>query len=166
MNALVGLVREGGVVIVAIMVLSVILYSRCFKLLLSLRLARKQLEEFNAVDERALPALTRARQQIQESFRGQRVALGAMIAAAPLLGLIGTVSGMEKTFASLGARAGEKSMEGLARGISEVLVATESGLTVAIPALLMIYLAHREVHHHVTRLNEIARGLGARKEIP
>ena len=159
MNALAELIREGGAVIVAIMALSVVLYSRCFKLLWSLRRARRRLDAFEASDERALPALDRAREEVQESFRGQRVALGAMIAAAPLLGLLGTVSGMEKTFASLGARAGEKSMEGLARGISEVLVATESGLTVAIPALLIVYLAHREVHHHVAKLNQIERGL-------
>ena len=64
-----------------------------------------------------------------------------MIAAAPLLGLLGTVSGMVKTFESLSLKAGRKSMEGLARGISEVLVATESGLLVALPALLLVYLA-------------------------
>jgi biopolymer transport protein ExbB/TolQ len=33
-------------------------------------------------------------------------------------------------------------MEGLARGISEVLVATESGLVVAIPALMVVHLAN------------------------
>ena len=39
--------------------------------------------------------------------------------------------------------------------ISEVLVATESGLVVAIPALLIVYLAHREVRRHVEQLNRI-----------
>ena len=37
-----------------------------------------------------------------------------MIAAAPLLGLLGTVSGLVRTFESLSARAGQNSMEGLA----------------------------------------------------
>jgi biopolymer transport protein ExbB len=89
------------------------------------------------------------------SFRQQRIALGAMIAAAPLLGLLGTVSGMVKTFESLSAKTGEKSMEGLARGISEVLVATESGLLVALPALLLVYLAHREVTKHAGHTKRI-----------
>jgi biopolymer transport protein ExbB/TolQ len=44
-------------------------------------------------------------------------------------------------------------MEGLAHGISEVLVATESGLAVAIPALLLVYLAHRAVRRYQQRLN-------------
>ncbi len=158
MNAMLQLWREGGWVIVTIMSLSVVLYSRCFKLLWSLRRTRRQLEELAVSGEASPFALARAKDEMEESFRGQRVALGAMIAAAPLLGLLGTVTGMEKTFASIGGRAGDKSMEGLARGISEVLVATESGLTVAIPALLLVYLAHRQVHKHVARLNAIERG--------
>src|SRR5579883_258439 len=71
--------------------------------------------------------------ELRDYFRHQRMALGAMIAAAPLLGLLGTVGGMVKTFESLSDRAGSDSMESLARGISEVLVATESGLIVALP---------------------------------
>jgi len=78
-----------------------------------------------------------------------------MIAAAPLLGLLGTVSGMVRTFESLSLKAGERSMEGLARGISEVLVATESGLLVALPALLLVYLGHREMQQHVAWLNRL-----------
>ena len=78
-----------------------------------------------------------------------------MIAAAPLLGLLGTVSGMMRTFESMANRVGEKSMEGFAKGISEVLVATESGLAVAIPALLLVYLAHRAVHRNAQQLNRL-----------
>jgi biopolymer transport protein ExbB/TolQ len=46
-------------------------------------------------------------------------------------------------------------MEGLAGGISEVLVATESGLVVAIPALLIVYLAHREMRKQLQKLNQL-----------
>lgn len=163
MTAMLQLWREGGWVIVAIMLLSVVLYSRCAKLIWSLRRTRRRVEALAAGGEVSRFAVARARDELEDSFRGQRVALGAMIAAAPLLGLLGTVNGMEKTFASLGGRAGDKSMEGLARGISEVLVATESGLTVAIPALAIVYLAHREVHRHVTKLNALERGRFAKE---
>ena len=117
MKPLVEFVTRGGPVMIAIIALSVVLYSRCFKLLWSLRRSRRQLTRAtrSATDR---PALGRVGAQAQESFQQQRVALGAMIAAAPLLGLLGTVSGMVKTFESLSARGGEKSMEGLARGIS------------------------------------------------
>jgi biopolymer transport protein ExbB/TolQ len=50
-------------------------------------------------------------------------------------------------------------MEGLAGGISEVLVATESGLMVAIPAMLLVYVAHREMHRQVEIVNRRERGL-------
>ncbi len=139
---------------IAIMVLSVVLYSRCFKLLISLRLYRRRLHQMREVIANQRETARCLQEEIRESFRQQRIALSAMIAAAPLLGLLGTVSGMVKTFESLSAKAGEKSMEGLARGISEVLVATESGLLVALPALLLVYLGHREVLKHVALLNQ------------
>lgn len=154
MNALLQLIERGGWVMPVIITLSVVLYSRCFRLLFSLGRLRRQLRE-----TRSRPALHRLQTEARESFRRQRAAIGPMIAAAPLLGLLGTVSGMEKTFESLSAAAGEKSMEGLAGGISEVLVATESGLTVAIPAMLLVYLAHREVNRQVQIVNRLERGL-------
>jgi biopolymer transport protein ExbB len=157
MRPLLDLVDKGGWVMIAIVTLSVVLYSRCFALLLSLRRIRRNVKEASAHFRDQLPLLRWMRDEAQETFRQQRMALGAMIAAAPLLGLLGTVSGMEKTFESLSSRAGDKSMEGLAGGISEVLVATESGLAVAIPALLLVYLAHRQVHKHVQALNHIER---------
>lgn len=163
MKPLLELVEKGGPAMIAIIALSVVLYSRCFKLLLSLRRSRSRLRDALPLFARQPAAAQRMQEEIRESFRQQRVALGAMIAAAPLLGLLGTVSGMVKTFDSLAAPAGEKSMEGLARGISEVLIATESGLLVALPALLFVYLAHREVLMHVRQLNRVepARGRAA-----
>lgn len=158
MKPLLELFVRGGPVMIAIVALSVVLYSRCFKLLLVLWQSHRQLR-------RSGSALAAAPiEALQDSFRHQRIALGAMIAAAPLLGLLGTVSGMMKTFYSLSARSGEQTMEGLARGISEVLVATESGLLVALPALLFVYIAHREVHRlaaQVNRLDPAAKGIAS-----
>lgn len=153
MNALLQLIERGGWVMPVIITLSVVLYARCFRLMFSLGRMRRQLR-----DATSRVARHRLQGEARESFRRQRAAIGPMIAAAPLLGLLGTVSGMEKTFASLSAAAGEKSMEGLASGISEVLVATESGLAVAIPAMLLVYLAHREVTRQVETVNRLERG--------
>lgn len=150
--------ETGGWVMVAIAALSVVLYSRCFHLLLLLFRAGRQLVTNR--DSVADPEVIRMmKDDVQDAVRQQRILLGAMIGAAPLLGLLGTVRGMEITFASLSGHAGDKSMEGLARGISEVLLATESGLAVAIPALMFVYLAHRQSHRLVQRLNVIERGL-------
>jgi biopolymer transport protein ExbB len=158
MKPLIDLVERGGPVMFAILALSVVLYSRCFKLILSLRRSRRELDTGARATAGELPRLRRTRDEVQESYRQQRLALGAMVTAAPLLGLLGTVSGMVKTFESLSGHSMEKTMEGLARGISEVLVATESGLVVAIPALLAIHLAHRSLRKYMQRVNQIEQG--------
>jgi biopolymer transport protein ExbB len=74
----------------------------------------------------------------------RRLPLLAVIAtAAPLMGLLGTVVGMVKTFALITVF-GTGNAGKLASGISEVLVATELGLIVAIPTLIAHgFLAHR-----------------------
>ena len=155
MNALFTLVGKGGPVMFAIIALSVVLYSRCFMLILDLRRSRRQLRGETPVLASEFAMLHRLQDEAQDGFQQQRVALGSMIAAAPLLGLLGTVSGLVRTFESLSAQAGQSSMEGLAGGISEVLVATESGLVVAIPALLIVYLAHRELRKQLQKLNQL-----------
>lgn len=158
MKLLVELVHRGGPVMFAILALSVVLYSRCAKLLLAIRRSSRQWDLDGPVRESQLPQLRRAGEEAHESFRQQRLALGSMIAAAPLLGLLGTVSGMVTTFESISGRSAEKTMEGLARGISEVLVATESGLVVAIPALLMVHIASRSLRKYLQKLNRIEQG--------
>jgi len=61
--------------------------------------------------------------------------LGTVAAIAPLLGLLGTVIGMIRIFAAVeGGGLGDA--RALSGGIAEALVATASGLSVAIPALL------------------------------
>ncbi len=74
----------------------------------------------------------------------RRLSLLAVIAtAAPLMGLLGTVVGMVRTFALITVF-GTGNAGKLASGISEVLVATELGLVVAIPTLIAHgFLAHR-----------------------
>jgi biopolymer transport protein ExbB len=159
MKALVDLVQRGGPVMIAILALSVILYSRCLKLLLSLRRSRRQLDAGRPVGEDRLPDLRLMREEVHESFRQQRIALGAMITAAPLMGLLGTVSGMVTTFESLSGHTQEKIMGGLARGISEVLVATESGLVVAIPGLMVVHLANRSLRKYMLKVSEIEQSV-------
>lgn len=74
-------------------------------------------------------------------------ALGTIAAVAPLLGLLGTVIGMIKVFAVVTAHGvGEPRV--LAGGISEALITTAAGLTVAIPSLLF----HRVLRGRVDAL--------------
>lgn len=85
-------------------------------------------------------------------------------AAAPLLGLLGTVTGIIKTF-NLMSIYGAGDPRPLISGISEALVTTELGLLLAIPALVIHALLQRRVSaimadmekHAVTLLNGLAR---------
>lgn len=66
----------------------------------------------------------------------KRVGILATIAhLTPLLGLLGTVSGMIKTFSALSLQ-GAANPAPLARGIAEALITTATGLCVAIPTLV------------------------------
>ena len=65
-------------------------------------------------------------------------------ATAPLLGLLGTVTGMIHTFKLINLF-GTGNAKTLASGISEALVTTEFGLIVAIPALIMHALLSRKI---------------------
>jgi len=79
-----------------------------------------------------------------ELFVKQDVGTIAMLAGiAPLLGLLGTVSGMIKTF-SIIAEFGTGNAKALAGGISEALLTTQTGLVVAVPGLFIAtFLARR-----------------------
>jgi biopolymer transport protein ExbB len=59
-------------------------------------------------------------------------------ATAPMLGLLGTVSGMIKAFQTIGSQ-GMGKPEELAGNIGEALVTTATGLIIAIPAMLSYY---------------------------
>jgi biopolymer transport protein ExbB len=164
MKPLVDFLRQGGPVMLAILALSVVLYSRCCRMLLSLWRARRDLGRAGGWDASRIALIQRMRDDARDSFRQQRISLAAMVAAAPLLGLLGTVSGMVKTFEGLASKGNGESMGDLARGISQVLVATESGLAVAIPALVVIYGIHSGVRRYVKvldRLEAAARRGGA-----
>ena len=75
-------------------------------------------------------------------FNRRRVSLlnylSVISQAAPMVGLLGTVSGMIKAFATL-KQAGMKDPNQLAGNISEALVTTASGLIVALPAIFLFF---------------------------
>ncbi len=61
--------------------------------------------------------------------------LGTIAAISPFLGLLGTVLGMIEMFMGIGSKGvGDPSI--VASGIAQALIATASGLTVAIPSLI------------------------------
>lgn len=83
------------------------------------------------------------------------IALAA--AAAPLLGLLGTVTGMINTF-NLITVYGTGDPKTLASGISEALITTEFGLVVAIPALLIHAFLSRKVKGVLGTMEQLTVG--------
>lgn len=73
--------------------------------------------------------------------------LGTIANATPLLGLLGTVLGMIQVFADI-MLFGTGNAAQLAGGISQALITTAAGLTVAIPAMVL----HRYFERHVESL--------------
>lgn len=108
---------------------------------------RKLLDGFNAektddmeINDQILDGLKAG----HELYIKQEVGTIAMLAGiAPLLGLLGTVGGMIKTFTVI-AEFGTGNAKALAGGISEALLTTQTGLVIAVPGLFMAtFLARR-----------------------
>ncbi|MCU0770630.1 MAG: MotA/TolQ/ExbB proton channel family protein [Verrucomicrobia bacterium] len=82
----------------------------------------------------------------------RRVAfLNVLVISAPLFGLLGTVLGMLLTFRAIGM-GGSSTSEIIAKGISEALVATQTGMMVAIPGLVLATVAKRRRLEYVSFL--------------
>ncbi|MDI6871615.1 MAG: MotA/TolQ/ExbB proton channel family protein [Bacillota bacterium] len=81
--------------------------------------------------------------------------LEAIITVAPLLGLLGTVTGIIRTFNVVGAMAGLGTPAEMAPGIAEALFTTAFGLMIAVPAVVFHALFAREVDRRVTLMNNL-----------
>lgn len=81
----------------------------------------------------------------ERDMRVMKVAVGA----APLFGLLGTVTGMLTTFGALASGSGgDQTMGMIAAGISEALITTETGLVVALPGLFFQYAIARRMQRY------------------
>ncbi|RLA44220.1 MAG: MotA/TolQ/ExbB proton channel family protein [Gammaproteobacteria bacterium] len=81
--------------------------------------------------------------------------LGTVAAIAPLLGLLGTVIGMIKVFTAIMLE-GTGNAGVLAGGISEALITTAAGLSVAIPALVFHRYFERRIDSLVIEMEDQA----------
>jgi biopolymer transport protein ExbB len=163
--------KSGGWVMIPLFALAVLLYAQAFQLVLYVRRTdlRSSTEPhwFEWVRDPA-KATGRVRQiieytqdgvtsseQIRNRFDEIRLALVALIerrtvfvntlvAAAPLMGLLGTVLGMLQTFFGISTSGGTETAGVVASGISEALVTTQTGLTIALPGLFIVMIIRRQ----------------------
>lgn len=76
----------------------------------------------------------------------QLALLSTLVAAGPLVGLLGTVTGMLATFRALALGGGGQITEAMAAGISQALFPPEVGLCMALPGMMMVHWARRRRH--------------------
>jgi len=97
-------------------------------------MVRKGLKKFGMGHERVKEAIENAgRQEVSKLEKGLSI-LATVAGVAPLLGFLGTVTGMIQAFMRIEDLAGAASPSDLAGGIWEALLTTAFGLIVGIPA--------------------------------
>ncbi len=81
------------------------------------------------------------------------VMLDAIVTIAPLLGLLGTVTGIIRSFNVLAALEGLASPQALSVGIAEALITTAAGLIVAIPSMAVYHWINSIIDRRVADMN-------------
>jgi biopolymer transport protein ExbB len=109
------------------------------------RIARVALQYLRSPRSENVEAVqTRARHEMVRLEKGL-IILEVIVGIAPLLGLIGAVSGLVHVFSQLGLNSGTSDTRQIALGISEALNATVFGLSIAVPTLIGFTYFSRKV---------------------
>jgi biopolymer transport protein ExbB len=99
---------------------------------------RRAMERLGRGREAVEDAIAEAALREAQVIRVRNSYLSVIGVVSPMIGLLGTVIGMLSAFGKLGA-SGTNDPRGLATAIGEVLMATASGLFIAIPAFIFYY---------------------------
>lgn len=121
-----------------------------------------------AAGENVEPALNTAYDEEAMKLRARLNYLSMIVTLAPLLGLLGTISGMIESFNIFSIQAGQPLA--ITGGIGEALIATATGLCVSIFALLVHTYFSQKLDENLTTLdktvNIVLANLGGRHETP
>ena len=170
---------SGGWVMLPLFMLSFLLYTQAFRLVLSIKdtklpsneefawrewvltpeKAKGKIKEIICYTQENTRSIEYVRKRFDEiritqlaTIQQQLKFVKCLVAAAPLLGLLGTVLGMLQTFFGIATSGGVETAAVVASGISEALVTTETGLTIALPALFMVMFIQRQTHQEEAKL--------------
>ena len=120
------------------------------------RVLAKSLENRDAGFLETLDAASQL--EIDHLRRGLSV-LDTTITVAPMLGILGTVTGIINTFNMLNA-AGMENPTGATAGIAEALITTAAGLIVAIGCLFPFNFLVSQLKHRTTELEQVIHQFG------
>ena len=162
---------SGGWVMIPLFGLGLLLYAQAFQLILYLRrtdlssenesqwfdwvrkpeLATGRVKDIIDYTQTRVSSVEQVRNRFDEVRRSlvslidrRTIFVGTLVAAAPLMGLLGTVFGMLQTFLGISTSGGAETAGVVASGISAALVTTQAGLTIALPGLFMVMLIQRK----------------------
>ena len=165
--------KSGGWVMVPLFLLAILIYTNGIHLLLFLRKGNLRLEkqdewihwveqpetatgrigEIIRYTQENVSSAKHLRNRFEEirhsllkNIERHLIFLSTLVAAAPLMGLLGTVIGMLGTFAAISSGGGSETAAKVAEGISEALITTQTGLFIALPGIFLILLIRRRKH--------------------
>ncbi len=136
----------------------------------ALALCKKTPGPIAGITRAGLEKIDRPRQEMKEAIEsaGKREiyflekylgVLGTIAAVAPLLGFLGTVTGMIRAFMQVQVHGGNVDASVLAGGIWEALITTAAGLSVGIPALIFYNWLQGKVERYVFEMSETSTEL-------
>jgi biopolymer transport protein ExbB len=111
-------------------------------------------EDHDSREEGAVQVEATAREEIVKLQTGL-AALEVVITIAPLLGLLGTVSGLVSVFATLGSETEVTDPSMIAAGIAKALNTTIAGLVVAVPTVIVHSFLNKRIEAFAARLEVV-----------
>jgi biopolymer transport protein ExbB len=167
------LLLAGGWVMAAILTLSFVMWVLILDRYLCLVRTRRRLVAETAEMWRALSGPgrlvnRRLREALNASFESRlasgMITIEVISTVLPLLGLLGTVTGMIKTFDVMTAF-GTGNVRGMAEGISQALITTMAGLMTALTGMYFVGDLRSRIERESERLRQHLGGMG-RREAP
>ncbi len=107
--------------------------------------------------------LVEERRGAVERFNG---ALSTIITAAPLLGLLGTVTGIIRSFDVIGNASAVRDIPMVAQGVSEALINTAAGLGVALFTLVPYVLCRAQSERCLSAIESLAAAAAQGRSTP
>jgi biopolymer transport protein ExbB len=168
-----GIWLSGGWVMIPLALLAVLIHSSGIQLLLFLRKGNIQLghesewmswiydpskaqgrageiirytQENISESKHARNRFEEVRQSMLHNIEQRMIFLNTLVAAAPLMGLLGTVIGMLGTVAAISSGGGAETAAMVAAGISEALITTQTGRFIALPGIFLVLIIRRRKH--------------------
>lgn len=173
LEEVISILDSGGWVMYPLALLAVMIYTNGIELMLSLRKGNIQLghdsewlqwinspenakgrageiirytQENVSTSKHVRNRFEEVRQTILHNVERRVTFLNTLVAAAPLMGLLGTVIGMLATFSGIARKGGGDTVDVVASGISEALITTQTGLVIALPGIFLVLLIRNRIH--------------------